>query len=91
MTDTTHTLTIAARDIVAIVVEQPKAVDLPLPAKRPPRRYTTGRNQQFNVKAKAETVDDFYALADELDVPLGELLELAVQALRAAQGVSGPK
>ena len=45
------------------------------------RRYTTGRNQQLNVKATAETVARFYRLADQQGVPLGELLEQALQAL----------
>lgn len=45
------------------------------------RRYTTGRNQQLNVKATAETVAKFYRLADQQRVPLGELLEQALQAL----------
>lgn len=45
------------------------------------RRYTTGRNQQLNVKATAETVARFYRLADQQGVPLGELLDQALQAL----------
>lgn len=56
----------------------------PQPALMPsskPRRYTTGRNQQINVKAKPETITRFYRLADERHVPLGELLELALAAL----------
>lgn len=48
------------------------------------RRYTTGRNQQLNVKATAETVARFYRLADQQGVPLGELLEQALQALEKA-------
>lgn len=52
------------------------------PASR--RRYTTGRNQQLNVKATAETVQRFYRLADQKGVPLGELLDQALQALEKA-------
>jgi hypothetical protein len=48
------------------------------------RRYTTGRNQQLNVKATAATVERFYRLADHQGVPLGELLEQALQALEKA-------
>jgi hypothetical protein len=48
------------------------------------RRYTTGRNQQLNVKATAETVARFYRLADQRGVPLGELLDQALQALETA-------
>lgn len=48
---------------------------------RKQRRYTTGRNQQINVKATAETIDRFYRIADELNVPLGEVLARALTAL----------
>ncbi len=55
------------------------------PAPRPSaRRYTTGRNQQINVKATPETIARFYRLADERKVVLGELLELALDALEQA-------
>lgn len=54
-----------------------------------PRRYTTGRNQQINVKAKPETIARFYKLADERHVPLGELLELALAALEGEKGIKG--
>jgi hypothetical protein len=56
-------------------------------APREPRRkrrvYTTGRNRQFNIKATAETVEHFYKMADERNVPLCELLEQALDALDA--------
>ena len=60
-----------------------QAVATPAHPKKPQvrRRYTTGRNQQLNVKATAETVARFYRLADQQGVPLGELLEQALQAL----------
>lgn len=57
------------------------AVAKPAPRRR---RYTTGRNQQLNVKATAETVERFYRLADQQGVPLGELLDQALQALEKA-------
>ena len=44
------------------------------------RRYTTGRNQQINVKASPETIARFYRLADERRMVLGELLEQALAA-----------
>jgi hypothetical protein len=50
-------------------------------AKRKPRIHRTGRNQQFTAKATAETIGKVYKLADERNVPLGELLKLAVDAL----------
>jgi hypothetical protein len=55
--------------------------DLPA-AKRVPRRYRTGRNVQFNVKASQETVDAFYAISDSEGWVLGETLEHALAALQ---------
>lgn len=64
---------------------QPKAApEAPQTAIRPRRRYTTGRNQQLNIKATADTIARFYRLADERRVPLGELLEEALAALEQA-------
>jgi hypothetical protein len=55
------------------------------PAPRPPRRrFRTGRNQQINIKATFETITRLYALADAQRVPLGELLERALDALEGA-------
>lgn len=45
------------------------------------RRYVTGRNKQINIKATAETIERLYRKADELNVPLGEVLERAIGAL----------
>lgn len=50
---------------------------------RKQRRYTTGRNKQVNIKATDETIQRLYRLADERHVPLGELLEQALDALEA--------
>ena len=59
----------------------------PKEPRRKRRQYTTGRNQQLNIKAKNETIERFYKLADEKGVPLGELFEQALDALDRA-GVS---
>lgn len=48
---------------------------------RPRRKHVTGRNQQFNIKATAATIEKFYRLADARKVPLGQLLEDALNAL----------
>lgn len=58
------------------------------PVQRVRRRYTTGRNQQINIKATSETIELFYRMADERSVPLGELLDRALQAL---QTLDAPK
>ena len=62
--------------------EPAPAVATPQPApSRQPRRRTTGRNQQFNIKATAETIDRFIALADKHGWVYGEAFEHAVAAL----------
>jgi hypothetical protein len=57
----------------------------PKPAKkaepRKPRIHRTGLNVQFNTKATPETIAKFYRLADEKKITLGELFEMAVDAL----------
>ena len=65
------------------VVARTKATEkAEVPAKRPIRRYRTGRNVQFNIKALKETVDAFYAITDKEDWVLGYTLERAVEALK---------
>lgn len=57
----------------------------PAPAPEPKRlrrRYRTGRNVQFNVKASQDTVDAFYAISDGNGWVLGETLEHALAALQ---------
>ena len=56
--------------------------------RRKGRRYTTGRNQQINIKATAETIERLYQVADQLKVPLGEALELALVLLERDQSLS---
>lgn len=52
-------------------------------AEEPPqqRRRRTGRNAQFNLKAKPETIEAFCAVADTQGWGLGETLEYAVVLL----------
>lgn len=46
-----------------------------------PRRRRTGRNAQFNLKARPETIEAFCAIADRQGWGLGETLEQAVVLL----------
>jgi hypothetical protein len=46
-----------------------------------PRRRRTGRNAQFNLKARPETIEAFVAIADRQGWGLGETLEHAVSLL----------
>lgn len=53
----------------------------PAPAKKQQRRRRTGRNAQFNIKARPETIEAFCKVADENGWGLGETLEHAVALL----------
>lgn len=59
--------------------------DGPAPDK-PQRRRRTGRNVQFNIKARQETIDAFCAVADAKGWGLGETLEYAVALLQEHHG-----
>jgi hypothetical protein len=63
-----------------------QAAKAPSAPRRKRRVYRTGRNQQFNAKATPETIEKIYKLANEKNVPLGELLRLALDALERAGG-----
>ena len=59
-----------------------KAQAAPSPAPvRQPRRHTTGRNRQINIKATEETIAALYSIADDMGLPLGAVLEQALVAL----------
>ena len=64
-----------------------QAARAPKEPKRKPRIYRTGRNQSFNVKATPETIQRFYKLADDRNVPLGELMKLGLDALEAVDNL----
>jgi hypothetical protein len=58
----------------------------PRQPRRKRRQYTTGRNQQINLKASSETIERIHKLADEIGKPLATVLEMAVDALERAGG-----
>lgn len=58
----------------------------PPPAPKQVRRRRTGRNAQFNLKARPETIQSFCAVADARDWGLGETLEHAVALLQREYG-----
>lgn len=82
-------------DRSAAAVEQVRAVSetvnfrsrdpkpaLAAPQRREQRRHRTGRNVQFNIKARAEAIEAFYSIADHEKWVLGETFERAVEALK---------
>jgi hypothetical protein len=54
------------------------------PVPRPTRRHLTGRNQQFNAKATADTIRRFNAICDEQQWVAGLALEYLVGLGEAA-------
>ena len=54
----------------------------PAEPERPLRRRRTGRNAQFNIKARPDTIEAFCAVADGQGWGLGETLEHAVALLQ---------
>ena len=64
----------------------PPPVDVTPAERLPVRRRRTGRNAQFNLKAKPETIAAFCAVADANDWGLGETLEYAVALLERNYG-----
>jgi hypothetical protein len=73
----------AISETASFVSREPIRAPLPAvaPATREPRRHRTGRNIQLNIKARAETIERFYALADRNGWVLGETFERAIAAL----------
>lgn len=56
------------------------------PAKRQAHRLKTGRTAQLNARASVETVEEFYAIADEQKWKAAETMERAVAALSRELG-----
>src|ERR1700689_3727914 len=78
-----------AEEAITRIAEENNFPSRQAPKAREPKRkrrvYTTGRNRQFNIKATTETVERFYKMADEQQIPLGALLERALDALETAE------
>lgn len=62
--------------------EPSPAAKAPEQPQKAQRRRRTGRNAQINIKAKPETLEQFYAAADEMGIGVGEAFEVAVDLLR---------
>jgi hypothetical protein len=58
-----------------------EAQPVPPAASRDQRRYRTGRNQQLNLKVRAQDAEVFYAIADAQGWVLGEAFARAIAAL----------
>lgn len=70
-----------AQDRPAETTGQPEPSTTAQPAKREQRRHRTGRNQQLNLKVRAQDAETFYAIADAQGWVLGEAFARAITAL----------
>ena len=70
-----------AQDRPAKGVGQPEPPTTAQPVKREQRRYRTGRNQQLNLKVRAQDAEAFYAIAEARGWVLGETFARAIAAL----------
>ena len=67
---------------------EPRNAPAPAPA-RPDRRRRTGRNVQFNIKTKQETIEAFLAVVDANGWGIGETFEKATELLQREHGPGG--
>ena len=49
------------------------------------RRQPTGRDHQFNVRLRRDTLDFIYAQANERNIPVAQVIEEAMEALKQRQ------
>lgn len=70
-----------AAEVSGFRSREPKVPALATKPSEPPRRRRTGRNAQFNLKARPETIEAYCAIADSQGWGLGETLEYAVALL----------
>ena len=72
----------AAAEASGFRSREPVKIVAPPSAPIQQRRRRTGRNVQFNVKLKQETIDGLTAIADANEWGLGETLEKALELLQ---------
>lgn len=76
--------TARAAEVAGFRSREPKQIEQPAKGAAEggvQRRRRTGRNAQFNLKAKPETIEAFCAIADQMGWGLGETFEKAVGLL----------
>jgi hypothetical protein len=71
----------AAAPLPASAERPAKPPAAPPEERRGQRRYRTGRNQQLNLKVRAQDAEAFYAIADAEGWVLGDVFARAVAAL----------
>ena len=79
-----------SREARVVPVSNRAGEGAPSPETKPVRRRRTGRNAQFNLKARPDTIQSFCAVADAKGWGLGETLEHAVALLQREYGTGQP-
>jgi hypothetical protein len=51
-------------------------------------RQPTGRDHQFNVRLKKETIDFIYSQANDRNVPIAQVIEEMAEALKRGHGAA---
>jgi hypothetical protein len=72
------------REAIAAVAARNGFPNVSLPASPPARRQrqAMGRDHQFNVRLRRDTLDFIYAQANERNIPVAQVIEEATEALR---------
>ena len=78
-------------DLVRAVSEAAQFPSREAIPRRPRRIYRTGRTMQFNARATPQTVETFYAIADQQRWMVSEVLEHAPRSSASWRGRAGAK
>ena len=75
---------LAEEDIAAVAARNGFPAVAPPRAGASPRRrrQPTGRDHQFNVRLRRDTLDFIYAQANERNIPVAQVIEEATEALK---------
>ena len=78
---------VANRNGFPAVVQPPEplAPSITEDSQRRRQRQPTGRDHQFNVRLRKDTLDFIYAQANERNIPIAQVIEEATDALRRQQ------
>ncbi|RVT90320.1 stability/partitioning determinant [Sphingomonas crocodyli] len=67
-------------------IEAPPAEALPATITLRRNRHSAGRTEQFNVRLRPDTLEMIYGEANDRNIPLAQVLEEAMAALKAGRG-----
>lgn len=67
-------------------IEAPQAEAQPATITLRRNRHSAGRTEQFNVRLRPDTLEMIYDEANNRNIPLAQVIEEAIAALKARQG-----